>query len=80
MPTVPPRIGPYRFYFFSVDGKERPHVHVTRDRKKAKFWLVPTVEIEWSKGFNAHEVGKVQRLVSEHRDQFLESWNAYFNR
>ena len=30
MPTVL-RSGPYRFFFYSGDGAEPPHVHVQRD-------------------------------------------------
>ena len=40
MPTVL-RIGPYRFYFFSNEGDEPPHVHVDRDAATAKVWLDP---------------------------------------
>jgi len=40
MPTVL-RIGPYRFFFFSNEGNEPPHVHVERDDNTAKYWLDP---------------------------------------
>ena len=40
MPTVL-RLGPYRFFFYAGDAGEPPHVHVERDRDKAKFWLDP---------------------------------------
>jgi hypothetical protein len=39
MPTVL-RLGPYRFFFYAGDGVEPPHVHIERDEKAAKFWLV----------------------------------------
>ena len=35
------RIGPYRFYFWSRENHEPPHIHVGRDRVEAKFWLEP---------------------------------------
>jgi len=38
MPSVL-RSGPYRFFFYSGDGDEPPHVHVERDDNTAKFWL-----------------------------------------
>lgn len=37
MPTVL-RSGPYRFYFFSHERNEPPHVHVHRENLSAKFW------------------------------------------
>lgn len=45
MPTVL-RLGPYRFFFYSVDRGEPPHVHVRRDRGTAKFWLDPCASNE----------------------------------
>ena len=40
MPTVL-IIGPYRFFFYSSDGDEPPHVHVKRDDCAAKYWIEP---------------------------------------
>lgn len=51
MPTVL-RVGPYRFFFFSGDRDEPPHIHVERDENHAKFWLDP-VRLEESSGFTA---------------------------
>ncbi|NEQ43980.1 MAG: DUF4160 domain-containing protein [Leptolyngbya sp. SIOISBB] len=38
MPTIL-KIGPYRFYFFSHEPNELPHIHADRDRESAKCWL-----------------------------------------
>ena len=76
MPTVD-RKGPYRFFFYSNEGDEPPHVHVERDRKTAKFWL-ETVVLESSSGFRAHELRKIERLVREKRQEFEEAWNGHF--
>jgi hypothetical protein len=35
VPTVR-REGPYRFFFYSADRTEPPHVHVERDTNRAK--------------------------------------------
>jgi hypothetical protein len=40
MPTVA-RIGPYRFFFYSSENREPPHIHVEDDEKVAKYWLDP---------------------------------------
>ena len=40
MPTVL-RAGPYRFYFYSHEANEPPHIHIDRDELSAKFWLEP---------------------------------------
>ena len=44
MPTVL-RSGPYRFYFFSHEPNEPPHIHIDREDLSAKFWLDPS---NWS--------------------------------
>jgi hypothetical protein len=40
MPTVL-RVGGYRFFFYSREGKEPAHVHVEQAERYAKFWLNP---------------------------------------
>ena len=77
MPTVL-RAGPYRFFFYSSDAAEPPHVHVERDENTAKFWLSP-VRLQSSGGLKPIEVRQIQRLVEQHREALLRSWDAYFN-
>jgi len=77
MPTVL-RSGPSRVLFYSSDAEEPPHVHVERDENSAKFWLSP-VRLESSGGFKSSEVRRIQRLVEQHREALLRSWDAYFN-
>lgn len=77
MPTVL-RVGPYRFFFYSSDGSEPPHVHVERDRDTAKFWL-SLVRLQNSGGFRRHELNRIQRIIDEHREALLRSWDEYFN-
>ena len=40
MPTAL-RIGRYRFFFFSNEGQEPPHIHASASGNEAKFWLDP---------------------------------------
>ena len=78
MPTLD-RIGPYRFFFFSNEGSEPPHIHVQRDRALAKFWLEP-VALASSVGFAAHELRELARLVTDNQQTFLERWHEFFSR
>jgi hypothetical protein len=73
MPTVL-RSGPYRFYFYSHEPNEPPHIHVDRDDLSAKFWIDPAANF----GFRAHELREIQLLVNKHRELFLETWNEFF--
>ncbi|MBI3575067.1 MAG: DUF4160 domain-containing protein [Gammaproteobacteria bacterium] len=77
MPTIL-RVGPYRFYFYSNEKGEPPHIHVQRERFLAKFWLNP-VALAGSKRFPSHELRTIQRHVQENRELFLEAWNEHIS-
>jgi hypothetical protein len=76
MPSVL-RIGRFRFFFFSNEGEEPPHVHVKAGEFGSKFWLLP-VELAVNYGFNARELNQIRRLVNDHVDKLLEAWNEHF--
>ncbi len=61
------RRGAYRFFFYSADRHEPPHVHVQDGDKLAKLWLEPVL-LAGSTGFSPHELTRVQALVAEHRE------------
>lgn len=77
MPTIDD-IGPYKFYFYSADGAEPPHVHVRRGNATSKFWIDP-VRLARSRRFRDHELRTIQKLVEGNRDRILEAWNEYFS-
>lgn len=72
MPTVL-RIGPYRFHFYSREGNEPPHIHVTREDLEAKFWLRP-VSLAANRGFATAELSRIQRLVEEHCQTLMAAY------
>ena len=76
-PTIK-RVGPYRFFFYSGDQVEPPHVHVQREGKITRFWLNP-VRLQSSGGFRPAEIQKIQRLIISNEAEFLEFWHEYFN-
>ncbi len=76
MPTVL-RIGAYRFYFYSHEPNEPPHIHIDRDDSTAKFWLEP-ISLASSIGFSAKELRKLEELVQENQAKLLEAWDGYF--
>lgn len=78
MPTVL-RDGPYRLHFYSSDGAEPRHIHVSRGGAEAKFWLDPTVTLARNRGFPAAELRRVERLVVDHLQAIRDAWDAYFN-
>src|SRR4051812_33734715 len=76
MPTVL-KTGPYRFFFYSHEPNEPPHIHVERDNESAKFWLNP-VSLARNNGFSARESRQIEEIVRQHQSEFLEAWNGYF--
>ncbi|MFM2409631.1 MAG: hypothetical protein RL481_459 [Pseudomonadota bacterium] len=77
MPTLL-RLNGFRFYFFSHEPNEPPHVHVDRDEATIKVWL-GNLEVAKSRGFRAHEISGIVTIVAEHREMFLENWYEYFS-
>jgi hypothetical protein len=76
MPTVL-RIRGYRFFFFSLEGLEPPHIHVEHAERVAKFWLDP-VTLSRSHGFRRGELTGLQVMIEEHQQLMLEKWYEYF--
>jgi hypothetical protein len=76
MPTVL-WSGPFRFYFYSHEPNEPPHIPVDRDDLSAKFWLDP-VQLAANFGFRAHELREIQSIVVERQAVFSEAWNEFF--
>ena len=75
MPTVL-RVGRFRFFFYSNEGHEAPHIHVKAGGDEVKFWLDP-IAVATNHGFNGRELSEIERLVEQHRLGLLEAWNEY---
>ena len=79
MPTVIRNLKGYRLFFFSIDRGEPIHVHVSKARGYAKFWLDP-IELARSRNFRSHELNEIIKLITENRGEIERSWHAHFNR
>ncbi|AGA33975.1 hypothetical protein TVNIR_2332 [Thioalkalivibrio nitratireducens DSM 14787] len=76
MPTVL-REGPYRFYWYSHEPGEPPHVHVDHGDHSAKFWLRP-VALARNIGYSAQDLRRIRRIVEARQQDLLEAWHGYF--
>lgn len=72
MPTVM-LIGPYRFHFYSREGNEPPHIHVTRDECEVKFWLRP-ISPSANRGFAQAELKRIENLVEDNCEKLLAAY------
>ena len=66
-----------RFFFYSNEGMEGPHVHIQRAGATAKFWLDP-VSLASSRGFAAFDLQRLRRIVAENRARLLRAWYEHF--
>lgn len=76
MPTVHRESG-YRFFFYSNENDEPPHVHVEQAEFGAKFWL-DNVELAESYGFASHRLTRIQSIVEQHQAMMLRKWHDHF--
>jgi hypothetical protein len=67
----------FRFYFYSHEPNEPPHVHVDRGDQSAKFWLDP-VALAKNHGFAPRELTTIRAKVIAERVRFQEAWHGYF--
>jgi hypothetical protein len=70
----------YRFHFFSNEGEPREavHVHVTKGRDTAKFWLRPDVVVAYDRGFSPRVLSQLIGVIEERREQIERSWHDDF--
>ena len=61
MPTIL-RISGYRFYFYSYEPNEPPHVHVDNGGSSLKVWLEP-IAMARNVGFRPHEISAIINMV-----------------
>ena len=69
----------FRFWFYSNEGQEPPHVHVSKGGAVAKVWLQP-VRVAYAHGFTPSQLRRIRELVFEHQAAFVQRWNEYLGR
>jgi hypothetical protein len=77
MPTVFNCKG-YKFFFYSNEGFEPPHIHVRLQNSEAKFWM-PGCQLVWDYNFNAKELREILNILEENKSFIMEKWNEHFN-
>jgi hypothetical protein len=76
VPTVLRERG-FRFFFWSNERNEPPHVHVESGDGYAKVWLAP-VRLAQSVGYGPREVRDLLAIVRDQREQLEQAWHEYF--
>lgn len=78
MPTIFRKDG-FRYFFYSNEGNEPPHVHVCGKGGEMKIWLDP-LKVASVFSMSAREQRQVLALTLEQRLFFLEKWNEFSSR
>lgn len=78
MPTVI-IINGFRLYFYSDEGTEPVHIHVSYQDRVAKFWLRPIL-LASNHGLNSSELKKARKIVEKNENLVWEKWNEFFSR
>ena len=68
----------FRYFFFSNEGEEKPHIHVEKDSNVCKFWLAPKVRLAQNAGFKLHELRRIEAIILENKEIFLGRWYEFF--
>lgn len=68
----------FRFFFFSNENDEAPHIHVEKGDGSGKWWLSPSPACVYSAGFTPREQRRIEQLIHEHQDKLLAAWNRHF--
>lgn len=76
MPTVHREDG-YRYFFWSNENDEPPHVHVEHGEFAAKFWL-KDAELAANYGFASQRLTRIQSMVEQHQATMLRKWHDHF--
>ncbi|MBN2824110.1 MAG: DUF4160 domain-containing protein [Campylobacterales bacterium] len=77
MPTVL-KIEGFRFFFFTNEHLPK-HIHIEKGDGYARIEL-ETSQITDSYNLSSKEIKKLLKIVKEHNDELLRSWNEYFQK
>jgi hypothetical protein len=74
-PTVL-KIGQFRFHFYSDEGNEPPHIHVSTNDGECKFWLKP-IKLASNKYLASHVVNKIEKLIYENHEFLIKEYEKF---
>ena len=70
----------FRFFFYSNEGnpREATHIHVRSADGEAKYWLMPSIYLADSDGFDARTLRELQGVVTANKELIERMWNEHF--
>lgn len=75
MPTVFTLWG---FRFFLYADKHLPiHIHVEKGGARAKYNVVPLIELVENRGFKSSELKKIEIAIEKYKELIIDNWNEF---
>lgn len=66
----------YRFFFYSNERNEPPHMHVWKSGSETKIWL-GTLEFAYNYGFDEPELNRIRRITRSNLDDLFDFWDNH---
>ena len=61
--------------FYMADLNEPIHIHVFKDNKEAKFWVLP-IALASNSGFSQRELRRIEELIHKYQNDITILWHA----
>jgi hypothetical protein len=71
-------INGFRFFFFSNEQNEPPHIHIAKGEGYAKYWIEPDVALAENIRFNNHDLSEIRKIILENLEELKEAWHGFF--
>lgn len=56
------------------------HIHVQTPEGEAKFWMEPKIELAKMIKLKPKELGRLKKIIEEHREEIINEWNRNHKR
>jgi hypothetical protein len=80
MPTVLIDVFSRKYFFFSNENDEPPHIHVKQAERSAKYWIENPIRQDYNHKFRGSEIRDIERTIEMNRELIMEKWNEYQNK
>ena len=77
MPTIHRDRG-FRFYFYSHEPNEPPHVHVDKGGASAKVWLQP-IALASNHGYSSKDLSRILQIIRAQQFTMIREWHDFFD-
>lgn len=78
LPTIL-KVKSFRFFFYSDEGNEPPHVHIENADGECKFWLNP-VKLASSRNLSGVIIREIERIIVENKPLLIEKYASFHSK